>query len=443
MIKLMRTAAVVAAVMTTACAHQDSYRFLPEEAGVVLGPPVRHNRTPLEGAFGCMAADLRRNPPISLAVGDVKDYTGKYGESEGSTITQGGALMVYSALGKFDNAVTIHERFDTRIAELELAYMDRRQLGDGARHNVGDGNGAVPWLPYFGGTIIRSQYYIVGGITELNYNIHSGGAELGMNGTNARRRVFTMNIAADLRIVDTSNLTVLKSVSLQKQITGQEVGFDLFRFFGNRLFDINVGSKSQEPLQLGVRTVLEQGVLELVSSVSGVDAGSCIRQALEPWYGDVDIDAGTHRQLTAPAPPATAGDADAVVPVSSPQNMAPQSTEGWVLQVRFDHAADALAGEGLRSVSRIAAAAASGRDVVVEVIAPDSESWAPMKRQQLTDQRIAAITAALVSEGIPASRVELSWRPALQDTGITRDGPGHQVFARLSVTGTEATNATR
>ena len=68
----------------------------PDEAPVVMGPNVRTNRTPLENAFSCYAEELkqRRAPRVAIAVGDVKDYTGKYTESEGSAIKQGGALMV-------------------------------------------------------------------------------------------------------------------------------------------------------------------------------------------------------------------------------------------------------------------------------------------------------------------------------------------------------------
>ena len=177
----------------------------PDEAPVVMGPNVRTNRTPLENAFSCYAEELkqRRAPRVAIAVGDVNYYTGKYNESEGSAITQGGALMVYSALGKMGDSVLIQERFDTRIAELELAYIDRRQLGDGRQHQIGPNQPPVPWVPYFGGSILRSNYYIVGGITELNYNIQSGGAEFQVNQIGPKARVFTMNIGVDLRIIDT------------------------------------------------------------------------------------------------------------------------------------------------------------------------------------------------------------------------------------------------
>ena len=64
---------------------------------MVMGPQVRSNRTPMEGAFACMADKLAdaHKPRITIAVGDVKDYTGAYNINEGNAMSQGGALMVY------------------------------------------------------------------------------------------------------------------------------------------------------------------------------------------------------------------------------------------------------------------------------------------------------------------------------------------------------------
>ena len=100
---------------------------------MVMGPQVRSNRTPMEGAFACMADKLveQHKPRLTIAVGDVKDYTGAYNINEGNAMSQGGALMVYSALGKFGDTVQIAERFDTRIAEMELGYIDHRQSATG------------------------------------------------------------------------------------------------------------------------------------------------------------------------------------------------------------------------------------------------------------------------------------------------------------------------
>lgn len=260
-------------------------RIAAGEATTLLGPSTRTNQTPLEHSMACFADHLAATQygNTIIGVGEIKDYTGKYSINEGNAVTQGGSLMVYSALGKLGNVITIAERYDPSIAERELGYVDRRQLGDGQFHDV-DGQ-KVRWLPYFGGSIARSDYYIVGGITELNYNISSGGVEAGVNGFGGKARVYNQSVAIDMRIVDTKTLLVLKTVSLTKQFTGQEVGFNIFRFFGSDLFDINVGSKAQEPLQLGIRATLEEATIRLVASVARIDPEPCL-SLRTPRYPD-------------------------------------------------------------------------------------------------------------------------------------------------------------
>ena len=99
-----------------------------------IGTPVRNNVTPMEAALGCYARSLAASgrPPLVIGVGEIKDFTGRYSINEGNVITQGGSLMLFSALGKLGGTVRIAERYDSTIADRELGYMERRQLGDGA-----------------------------------------------------------------------------------------------------------------------------------------------------------------------------------------------------------------------------------------------------------------------------------------------------------------------
>lgn len=252
---------------------------------MLQGPAVGGNGTPLDSAFSCFSERLteRLGGPMAVGVGEVRDFTGKSSINEGATITQGGSLMVMSALGKLGRGIRIHERFDPRVGELELIYTDRRQLGDGRAYNVPDGNRTrqVPWLPYMGGSILQSQYYIVGGITEVNWSIQSGGFSARVNGVGPRARSFVMSIAADLRIVDTRSLVVAHTVSLQKQVIGHEIDADVFRFFGDRLFDVSIGTRNLEPVQLAVRVALELGVLELISHVTRAPLEGCLDSAVQ------------------------------------------------------------------------------------------------------------------------------------------------------------------
>jgi curli biogenesis system outer membrane secretion channel CsgG len=405
-------------------------RLAAGEEPTLIGPAVRDNRTPMDPALACFANMIaaRGARPLVVGVGDVRDYTGKYSVNEGNAITQGGALMVYSALGKLGGAVAVAERFDPTIAERELGYTDRRQLGDGQVHDVTGPAGAskVPWLPYFGGSIAASNYYIVGGITELNYNIRSGGVETGVSSIGPKARTFTQSVAIDLRIVDTRTLLVVKTISLTKQFTGYEVGFNIFRFFGSNLFDINIGAKGQEPLQLGIRTAIEEATMRLVAAVAKVDAGPCL--AKESWVNRAPAVADASVAVVADA-------ARALQAASTALNTAPvgnASPSGDAFQLPFDFASSELAGASVALVDRIAAAAAKG-SVEVMIVARDTETLDPAKRDALTDQRVAALIAALAARGITGGAMTILWRPAPTDTAVHRDGAGLQNLARLRI----------
>ena len=415
------------ALVLPGCASMTQQRIGIGEEPIVVGPPVRDNRTPMDAALACYASWLgsRGNKPLVIAVGDVRDYTGKYSVNEGNAITQGGALMVASALGKLRGSVRIAERFDPVIAERELAYADRRQLGDGKVHDLAapSGKQVVPWLPYFGGSIAASDYYIVGGITELNYDIRSGGIETGVNSVGPKARTYTQSVALDLRIVDTRSLLVVRTVSLTKQFTGYETGFGIFRFFGSDLFDINIGAKGQEPLQLGIRTALEEATMRLIGAVARVGPEPCMSQA--SWAASVPpaqavSTTPTLRQRLAADGPAlngpAGGDASAAADVP----------------LLFETGIGSLQGGAEAAIDRIVAAARQG-GVFVTLLARDSETLDPKARATLTDRRIAALTAALTRQGIAAAAISPVWRPDPTDPAIQRAGAGLQRLVRLRI----------
>ncbi|MFA7439008.1 CsgG/HfaB family protein [Castellaniella sp.] len=438
----VRHASLICLFALGGCAPMMSmHRQAPDEAPVIQGSAPRGNRTPVDGAFVCLANELRarHRPRLAIAVGDVKDYTGKYSQNDGSAITQGGALMVYSALGKMGNTIQLQERFDTRIAELELAYIDRRQLGDGSSHplQTPQGTQAVPWVPYFGGTILRSDYYIVGGITELNYNIQSNGGQVLIGGVGPKARTFTMSIGIDLRIIDTKTLVVVDTVSLQKQIVGFEVGFDTFRFWNDNLFDINIGAKNMEPLQLGVRATLEQGVLDLLGAVNDIDPQPCLDQAMQAHGPSTAAAPAAGPQAAAGAPQAEPIASEqaasaAPVPIETVANAAPITT-GSTYQVAYEFGDPGISQQSASAIGNIVAAAALKKPVEIQIIARDTENWSPIKRQELTGQRIRNLRDALAMRGIHPARVVTAWEPAMSDTSIRRDGAGYQIFALVKI----------
>jgi curli biogenesis system outer membrane secretion channel CsgG len=277
--------ALLGAIALSGCSSIADFSSFNQGGGgirVLTSSDVTENRTPVDDALLCYGKALSRErgtqAPIGIGVGDVRDFTGRITDTDGAPVTQGAGLMVYSALASLGSGVRIHERLDPRIAELELGYIDRQRLGDGRMHEVTPGADPAPWIPYLGGSILQSDYYIVGGVTELNHTIATGGAEFSIGGIGARTRFIVINVAVDLRIVNTQNLVVEHAVSLQKQVIGKEIDSDVFRFFGTRLFDVKAGGRMTEPLQMAVRSVLQLATLDLLETVSGVRNEACVTQ---------------------------------------------------------------------------------------------------------------------------------------------------------------------
>lgn len=241
--------------------------------------PVTANPTPYTSALVCLANFARgnniRGPRV--AVGRILDYTGKSDFEGGRQVTQGASLMAISALAK--SGARLVERFDTSVSELELRYANNRLIGE---------EGA-DFRRILAGQVPGSDFYLVGGITELNYNIRSVGTDNFVGDRDAadpkgviNGKLYVMNVGLDLRLIDTRTLEVVDVVSYQKQIIGREVGIGYFQFFDDVTVDLGVGGRSQEPVQLAVRSVVERAVVEMMANIYGVPGASVCADAFGP-----------------------------------------------------------------------------------------------------------------------------------------------------------------
>ena len=122
-----------------------------------------------------------------------------------------------------------------------------------------------------------SDFSLAGGVTELNFNIRSAGANFGGGGLNTGAlkgtiggSVFVMNIGIDLRLINTRTLEVVDVISYQKQIVAHEISAGVFQVFNNNAFDLSAGAGALEPLQLGVRSVVERAAVEMVANLYGM-----------------------------------------------------------------------------------------------------------------------------------------------------------------------------
>ncbi len=234
--------------------------------------PVTSNETPYSASLSCLGAYARRNisAPPRIAVGNIADYTGKEEFEGGRRVTQGAALMAMSALDRA--GVRLLERFDTSVSELELRYANNRLIGE----ETGD------WRRVTVGSIPGSDYYLVGGITELNYNIRSNGIDASGGDPSPMDPIgtfnfsmYVMNVGLDLRLVNTRTLEVVDVISYQKQIIGREISAGVFDFFNGNIVDVSVGGRALEPIQLAVRAVIERAVIEMISSLYDTGPEAC------------------------------------------------------------------------------------------------------------------------------------------------------------------------
>ncbi len=211
--------------------------------------PVTSNDTPYSQCLRKLQSVSASNLPV-FAVGEIADKTGQvsYYDKSGNNLTQGAAEMVMSALYKTGKAHLV-ERYDLRIPLAEVKLAEQNRLSRSV-----DAFGKLP----------ATDFIVVGALTELNYNIVTGGIGLRV-GVGGGARMAVVNVALDLRVINSKNFAVSYVSSLQKQIYGYEVEADVFRFWDSTLVELEAGHVRNEPLQLGVRTVAEMAVYQIMT----------------------------------------------------------------------------------------------------------------------------------------------------------------------------------
>ena len=218
--------------------------------------PVTNNNTPYTQCLKSLRKINGNNLPI-FAVGEIADKTGALdnsGDEAGYKLSQGVSEMMVSALAKTGKARLV-ERLDLRIPLAEVKLAEQGRLTRGVQEY-----GPMP----------ASDFIVTGALTELNYNIVSDGAKLLVSGVGGGVRTVVMNVALDLRVVNSKTFEVAYISSLQKQILGFEVESNVFRFFGDTLVEFNAGQVKNEPLQLGVRSVVEMASYQIMTDFLGL-----------------------------------------------------------------------------------------------------------------------------------------------------------------------------
>lgn len=272
----MKAAASLIALMAT-------FAVTPALAAGQADSPALLNPSPYSAALACLGdhATWPQGKAPRIAVGRLSDMTGRNDLYSGAQVSQGASLFAITALGRA--GVPVVERLDSTVSEIELSYARQHLLSDAPEKA---GTSPDNFRPIFAGQIAGSSYYIVGGVTELNYNIASSGVDatlggLAANDTKASVSAsrYVMNVAVDLRLVDTRSQEVVAEASFQKQLLGRGANLSLSGVVGSKGGSVGGGASAMEPVQAAVRTLVERGVFALLSDLQppGTAAG-CIQE---------------------------------------------------------------------------------------------------------------------------------------------------------------------
>lgn len=237
------------------------------------GPSITQNNTRYTQGLSCVSDRINISNKVRISVGKIPDKTGKVNTTEGYKLTQGVESMAITALAKIP-AIQVVERRNLDTYNTEAELMRKKLIGDGRKYQLSNGK-QINYRPMLSGSVKGADYYITGAVTEVNYNIYSGGHNLNVSGLEIGTRTVVMNVAMDLRLVDVKTLDVIDAISLQKQFVGKQTKAGLYRFIDSELVTYNGGRSIDEPLQLGVRAIVERGTAQLVGRLFGVRVDEC------------------------------------------------------------------------------------------------------------------------------------------------------------------------
>ena len=292
--KSMATLALLGSVALglAACGSNGAGRAavaVAEAQDPLIGPGVTKNPTVYSSSLQCLSGHVSED--LVFAIGPIPDKTGKYViEQDGAILSRAASDMAVSALSRA--GVKQVDRLTAGIVEWELKFAGKKVLGDkgGDTVKTKDGVKNVNFRVIRPGQMLGSTHYITGSISELNWNYYSGVAEINIFGVGGGARTFVMTIAMDLKLVNSKTTEIEDTTTYTKKVVGYETKAGIFRFFGNTLVDFNIGEKSQEPVQVALRSILERSIYELISKKAGTRNNVCDHMLA---MGDAEVDSIT------------------------------------------------------------------------------------------------------------------------------------------------------
>ena len=200
-----------------------------------------------------LAALPDRKEKIAIAIYKIEDKTGKRDVTGSTVLTQGATDMMITAL---------HRSGQFKILDRSILanFMNEQNLITQKRVESGEGAEI--------GRMLGSKYILTGAITEYQIDKKSGGLGVVIGGKGGQQEYAVASCALDLRVIDTTTAEVVWARSFKKEILGKKLSFQLFSFLGNNIVEFESGRGKQEVINLVVRTIIEEGVFELIESQS-------------------------------------------------------------------------------------------------------------------------------------------------------------------------------
>lgn len=261
--------------LLTACSSSDTsvggYDDYQMEA--LKGPAITENNTDYTYGLSCVSNSIALNQKVKITIDAIPDKSGKVNSTEGYKLSQGVESMAITALTKID-AIQVVERRNMSTFKIETGLMKAKRIGDNRKYKISNGQ-TISYKPLLAGKVHGADYFITGAITEVNYNLSSGGQVLNVSGVELGSKTVRMSVAMDLRIVDVHTLNVIDSISLQKQFIGKRTKAGVYRFFDSEIINADAGSSVDEPLQTGIRAMVERGIAHLVGKLFNINADQC------------------------------------------------------------------------------------------------------------------------------------------------------------------------
>ena len=208
---------------------------------------------------------------VTISVGLIQDKTTR--EGHGSPLTQAASDMTLTALTRI-GAIDIIGVTDTR----DMLQYDFSSYDTGTLINT------ISSLNV--GSLIKSDVFITGAITEYNKNIRNRNWGLGIFGKLLGADVSgddaVINISMDLRLVNPKTGRILRSdngqllaVSLQNNIVSSGINASSTFAGGSIGITPQFGVRTADPQHLAIREVIDRAVLMLIGELYTINWQSC------------------------------------------------------------------------------------------------------------------------------------------------------------------------